>query len=46
MDLINIGIIITYIMIFGAALAVVVFSVMQMPPDSDSNVITQKMHLK
>ena len=30
MDLINIGIIITYIMIFGAALAVVAFSVMQM----------------
>ena len=30
MDLINIGIIITYIMVFGAALAVVVFSVMQM----------------
>ena len=30
MDLINIGIIFTYIMVFGAALAVVVFSVMQM----------------
>jgi len=30
MDLINIGIIITYIMVFGAALAVVGFSVMQM----------------
>ena len=30
MSLINIGIIITYIMIFGAALTVVVFSVMQM----------------
>ncbi|MBC8265815.1 MAG: hypothetical protein H8E84_02515 [Flavobacteriales bacterium] len=30
MDLINIGIIITYIMIIGAALAVVGFSVMQM----------------
>ena len=30
MDLINIGIIITYIMIFGAALAVIAFSVMQM----------------
>ena len=30
MDLINIGISITYIMIFGAALAVVGFSVMQM----------------
>ena len=30
MDLINIGIIITYIMVFGAALAVLGFSVMQM----------------
>lgn len=30
MDLVNIGIIITYLMIFGAALAVVGFSVMQM----------------
>ena len=30
MDLINIGIIITYIMVFGAALSVAVFSVMQM----------------
>lgn len=30
MDLINIGIILTYIMVFGAALAVVGFSVMQM----------------
>ena len=30
MDIINIGIIVTYIMIFGAALAVLAFSLMQM----------------
>ena len=36
MSLINIGIIITYIMVFGAALAVVGFSVMQMIKNPDN----------